>query len=80
MAHPCHQLTVKSVKCSPFHKDKLATCSYDLHTKYWSYSDKFELLWDKQEHSEIISGLDFSIFNPYLYDCGWDGIVKRYDV
>eukprot|EP00835_Amoeboradix_gromovi_P004077 NODE_298_length_11435_cov_0.210303.p5 type:complete len:278 gc:universal NODE_298_length_11435_cov_0.210303:10389-11222(+) len=80
LAHPCHQLTIKSVKCSPFHADRLASCSYDLHTKYWSYSDQFNLIWDKKEHKEIISGLDFSLFNNFLYDCGWDGIIRKYDV
>ena len=80
LAQPCHDLTIKRVKCSPFHKDRIATCLHDLHTKYWQYSDDFKLIWDKQAHSEIISGLNFSLFNPYLYDCAWDGTIKRYDV
>ena len=80
MAHKCHQLTVKSVKYSPFHPNQLATCSYDLHTKYWDIQNGFNLVFDVQNHSEIVSGIDFSLFNDVFYDCGWDGKVQQYKI
>eukprot|EP00834_Sanchytrium_tribonematis_P007259 NODE_632_length_5195_cov_0.634812.p3 type:complete len:280 gc:universal NODE_632_length_5195_cov_0.634812:4528-3689(-) len=79
LSHSCHDLTIKGVKCSPFDKDKFATCSYDLHTRYWKYENSVELVWDKHQHSEIITGLEFSLFERRLYDCSWDGTVLSYE-
>ena len=60
-----HQLANKEIKFSPFHKNILCSCGYDMNINLWNveYSTPIKTF---KHHTEFVTGIDFSPFEPNI--------------
>ena len=58
-----HQLANKEIKFSPFHKNVLCSCGYDMNINLWDvkYSTPIKVF---KHHTEFVTGIDFSPLEP----------------
>jgi len=60
-----HSLACKELKFSPFHKNILCSCGYDMNINLWDV--KFSTAMKTfRHHTEFVTGIDFSIFEQNI--------------
>lgn len=60
-----HQLANKEIKFSPFNKNILCSCGYDMNINLWDIQYSIPIKTFKH-HTEFVTGVDFSPFNQNI--------------
>ena len=60
-----HKLANKEIKFSPFQKDILCSCGYDMNINVWDIKNSIPIKTFKH-HTEFVTGIDFSPIQPNI--------------
>lgn len=76
-----HYRAVRRVKWSPFQRNQLASCGYDMTVRLWSTDSLVPMLRPPYTaHTEFVTGLSYSLKRPgLLASCSWDDTVHMHD-
>lgn len=77
-----HRYPVKKAKFSPFNRDLILSCSYDMTVQVWNMADPIKMLsrtFDR--HHEFVSGIDWSQHLENLVaSASWDQKVYVWNI
>ncbi|OMH85156.1 Peroxisomal targeting signal 2 receptor [Zancudomyces culisetae] len=71
---------VRKLEFSPFHKQLLAVCGYDMRVSIWDI-DKMRIVYQSSDATEFVFGINWSLFQPgLLASHSWDESVTCYQL